>query len=175
VVLVARTHASGLRAAQAAARQWASGALPTVRLLGLIAVADAPGKRPRALRELLELISGGVPQTWELPWVEALRLGDLLTTTAGDFGHHMAAVLFAAPPDPGTGEAPPGAEKLLTLLKWVAWVVFGLCVAGILIVAGRMAVMHQRGSGGEHASGLAWVAAACILAGSASSIVALLI
>jgi hypothetical protein len=38
-----------------------------------------------------------------------------------------------------------------------------------------MAVMHQRGWGGEHATGLAWVLLACVLAGSASSIVGLLI
>jgi hypothetical protein len=74
-LLVARTHASGLIAAQAAARQWAAGVLPGVRLLGLVAVADAPGKLPKPLKDLLRLISGGVPQVWELPWVEALRLG----------------------------------------------------------------------------------------------------
>lgn len=76
VLLVARTHASGLLAAQAAARQWAAGGLPGVRLLGLVAIADAPGKLPKPLRDLLRLISGGVPQVWELPWVEAIRLGD---------------------------------------------------------------------------------------------------
>jgi hypothetical protein len=75
VLLVARTHAFGLCAAQAAARQWAAGVLPGVRLLGLVAVADAPGKLPKPLKDLLRLISGGVPQVWELPWVEALRLG----------------------------------------------------------------------------------------------------
>ncbi|MFB4319802.1 DUF6668 family protein [Actinomadura sp. 21ATH] len=76
VLLVARSHAAGLCAAQAAAHQWAAGGLPNVRLLGLVVVADAPGKLPKPLRDLLRLISGGVPQTWELPWVEALRLGD---------------------------------------------------------------------------------------------------
>lgn len=76
VVLVARTHARGLRAAQASARQWATGAVPGVQLLGLVAVADAPGRLPRPLRELLELIEGGLPRVWRLPWVEALRLGD---------------------------------------------------------------------------------------------------
>ena len=76
VVLVARTHAAGLGAAQAAAGQWAAGGLPNVRLLGLVAVADAPGKLPKPLKDLLRLISGGVPRVWELPWVEALRLGD---------------------------------------------------------------------------------------------------
>jgi hypothetical protein len=75
VLLVARSHASGLRAAQAAAHQWAAGVLPNVRLLGLVVVADAPGNRPKPLNELVRLISGGVPQIWELPWVEALRLG----------------------------------------------------------------------------------------------------
>ncbi|GLZ12635.1 hypothetical protein Acsp04_28700 [Actinomadura sp. NBRC 104425] len=76
VVLVARGHAGGLRAAQAAARQWAGGGLPTVRVVGLVVVADAPGRRPKPLRELLHLISGAFPQVWELPWVEALRLGE---------------------------------------------------------------------------------------------------
>lgn len=77
MVLVARTSAMGLWSAQGAMRQWASGALPGhVRLLGLVVVADTPGRLPRPLRELLSLISGGLPQVWELPWVEALRLGD---------------------------------------------------------------------------------------------------
>lgn len=77
VVLVARTHAAGLRAAQYAARVWAEKAFPpTVRLLGLAAVADAPGRLPKPLRQLLDLIAGGVPQIWQLPWVESLRLGD---------------------------------------------------------------------------------------------------
>jgi hypothetical protein len=76
-VLVTRTHAQGLRAAQGAARQWAAGSLsPGVRLLGLAAVADAPGRLPKPLRQLLDLIAGGVPELWHLPWVEALRLGD---------------------------------------------------------------------------------------------------
>lgn len=77
VVLVARTHAHGLRSAQAAARQWASGMLPGhVQLLGLVVIADAPGRLPKPLRDLLRLISGGVPRTWEIPWVEGLRFGD---------------------------------------------------------------------------------------------------
>ncbi|MEU9021781.1 MULTISPECIES: DUF6668 family protein [Actinomadura] len=75
VLLVARSHASGLCAAQAAARQWAAGVLPNVRLLGLVVIADAPGKRPKPLNDLVQLISGGVPRLWQLPWVEALRLG----------------------------------------------------------------------------------------------------
>jgi hypothetical protein len=75
VVLVARTHEAGLRAAQAAARQWASGALPAqVELIGLVLTADAPGKLPRQLHDLARLVSGGVPRTWEIRWHSELRL-----------------------------------------------------------------------------------------------------
>ena len=46
VVLVARTHARGLRAAQSAIREWAAGDAQ-VLLLGLVLIADAPGRLPR--------------------------------------------------------------------------------------------------------------------------------
>ena len=75
VVLLARTHAHGLRAAQHATREWAAGEV-RVRLLGLLLVADAPGRLPHALRQLADLIAGGVPAVWSLPWVEAWRVGD---------------------------------------------------------------------------------------------------
>ncbi|WP_146058910.1 hypothetical protein [Actinomadura rubteroloni] len=102
VVLVTRSHAHGLRSAQAAAHQWSrSPELRSVDLLGLAVIADAPGRRPRPLRDLLELVSGGVPRVWDLPWVEEMRLGtppaeiqlpapylslaaDLRTTTTGE-------------------------------------------------------------------------------------------
>jgi hypothetical protein len=92
---------------------------------------------------------------------------------AGDSVHHFTTVL--AVPNPGSGTPPPGSEKLLTLLRWVAWIVSGLCVTGVMIVAGRMALQHQRGEGGQHGAGLAWVMAACILLGSASGIVGALL
>lgn len=89
VVLVARTHDTGLRAAQAAARQWASGSLPRqIELLGLVLVADAPGKLPRQLRDLARLVAGGVPRTWEIEWHEELRLASqrvLAGVSAGDY------------------------------------------------------------------------------------------
>ncbi|MBO8195035.1 hypothetical protein ITI46_25770 [Streptomyces oryzae] len=76
VVFVARSSASGLKAVQNAARQWASQLVTGVELLGLVVVADAPGRRPRALRDLLSLVSGTVPRLWEIPWVEEWRLGE---------------------------------------------------------------------------------------------------
>jgi len=75
VVLVARTHAHGLRAAQSAIREWAAGDTQ-VLLLGLVLIADAPGRLPHGLRRLADLIAGGVPAVWSLPWIEAWRVGE---------------------------------------------------------------------------------------------------
>jgi len=76
-LLVARTHMAGLTAAQAAARQWAGRGVPSVQtnLLGLVLVADAPGRLPRPLQELSRVVAGGVPRVWHLPWVEEWRVG----------------------------------------------------------------------------------------------------
>ena len=77
--LVARTHTAGLRAAQKALTQWASGALgPATALLGLVLVADAPGRLPRPLRELAAHVAGGAPRTWHVGWIESWRLGEPL-------------------------------------------------------------------------------------------------
>ncbi|MFG3253217.1 DUF6668 family protein [Streptomyces sp. NPDC048172] len=76
VVLVARSSARGLAAAQNAAQQWASRMVTGVDLLGLVVVADAPGRLPRALRDRVRLVSGAVPRLWEIPWVEPWRLGE---------------------------------------------------------------------------------------------------
>lgn len=81
VVLVARTNADGLHAAQDAARQWAAGRVPGVTVLGLVAVADMPGRLPRPLAALLHLVGGGVPRLWVVPWIDALRLGRPLPGT----------------------------------------------------------------------------------------------
>lgn len=74
-VLVARTHAAGLLAARAAATEWAAGSTG-VELLGLVLVADAPGRLPRPLKDLTKLVSGGVPRVWRVPWHDPWRLGE---------------------------------------------------------------------------------------------------
>ncbi|PZG22360.1 hypothetical protein [Nonomuraea aridisoli] len=84
-------------------------------------------------------------------------------------------LLLTGVPDPGVGTPPPGSEKLLTALGWAAWIVTGVCVAGVMGVAARMALVHHRGEGGRHAAGLAWVMAACVLLGSASGLVGALL
>jgi hypothetical protein len=76
VALVARTNYSGLTAAQRAATEWASNSLGDgVQLAGLVLIPDVPGRRPKPLRELEEVIAGGVPRVWSLPWMDAWRLG----------------------------------------------------------------------------------------------------
>lgn len=75
-VLTARTSVRGLLAAQAALTQWAGSRTDSsVQLLGLVLVADAPGRLPPPLRDLAKLVRGGAPRTWSVPWVEAWRLG----------------------------------------------------------------------------------------------------
>jgi hypothetical protein len=75
VIVACRTHAYGLNAARFAAQQWASGAVPSVHLLGLVAIDDAPGRLPKPLRDLLKLAAGGYPRLWRIPWSEAWRAG----------------------------------------------------------------------------------------------------
>jgi len=76
VVLVARTDARGLRAVQRAVRELVEHRL-LVDLVGLVLMADAPGRLPRALRDLAGVVGGAVPRVWSMPWVEAWRAGEI--------------------------------------------------------------------------------------------------
>ncbi|MFK0294854.1 hypothetical protein ACIQU6_30880 [Streptomyces sp. NPDC090442] len=101
-----------------------------------------------------------------------------LVSAAADTAHHVAhldVMHLADVPNPGGGTRPPGAEKLTKVLGWAAWTVTAICVGGILAVAGKMALNHRRGEGGEHAMALGVVLVACCLAGTASAIVGALI
>ena len=87
----------------------------------------------------------------------------------------LANGMATAIPDPGTGTAPPGSEKLLLLLRWAAWIALGLCVLGVMLIGAMMALAYRRGEAGEAASKLGWVFAGAIVIGSASGFVALLV
>jgi hypothetical protein len=71
VVVVARTNARGLMAAQQIAIDRSS----TGQLAGLVLVADARGKLPKPLENLARLVAGGYTDSYRVPWVEAWRLG----------------------------------------------------------------------------------------------------
>ena len=75
VVLVARSNIPGLRAAQRAATEWASGSVPGIRVAGLVLMADTPGRLPKEIRDFSRIVGGGVPHLWHLPWVEPWRYG----------------------------------------------------------------------------------------------------
>ena len=78
VLLCARTTAIGLKAAQAALTQWVArtddGNVPlSTEVLGLAFVEDAPGRRPRPLRDLQRTIGSGAPRVWQIPWIAHWR------------------------------------------------------------------------------------------------------
>jgi hypothetical protein len=106
VVLVARTSAEGLLAAQDVIAQWAdpaSGLRTSIDLLGLVLSADIPGRPPRVLRDLAKHVRGGVPKdrSWELPYIEAWRLGERHRTS--DVARVLARIT-ALLPRPTEGE-----------------------------------------------------------------------
>jgi hypothetical protein len=75
VLLVARTDVGGLESARDAVRQHASGtAGMDVDLLGLVLIADAPGRLPARAAALADLVCGGFDRVWLLPWLEEWRL-----------------------------------------------------------------------------------------------------
>lgn len=76
-VIVCRTHARGLEAAHILLRQARAGHIGRARLVGLVTVADAPGKLPAKLRHRLRVVQAAAPNTWSIPWI-----GDLRLTTA---------------------------------------------------------------------------------------------
>lgn len=88
---------------------------------------------------------------------------------------HTAAALLVQIPNPGGGVAPPGAEKITLVIKWVAWLFFAGCVAGIFYAGGQMVFDHSRGmGGGEGTSRLIKVLIGAIMGASASGIIGLL-
>ena len=82
----------------------------------------------------------------------------------------LAGAFAADIPSPSSVQ-PPGTEGLMTVLSWISWGVTFLCVVGVLVTAGKMAISHQRGEGAHTAGQLGWVMGACVLGASASSLV----
>jgi hypothetical protein len=98
--------------------------------------------------------------TWKIPGLTALMVLALPAATA-----------MAAAPDPGSGSQPPGTEKLLTLLKWLAWCGYAACVAGVILAAIGLVMEHKgRGSGGGSGQ-LVMVLIGALLIGAASKLV----
>ncbi|MBD2894403.1 hypothetical protein amrb99_33280 [Actinomadura sp. RB99] len=67
--------------------------------------------------------------------------------------------------DNASGAGGPS-EPINILLGWLKWTVLGACEVGVVIVGARAAIRHKRSEAGAHATGLAWVMIACVVAGS---------
>ncbi len=74
VLVACRSNHNGLAAAQHTARLWSQPA-SALTLVGLVVVADAPGRQPKPLRELRFLAGGAYRQVWDVEWFEPWRLG----------------------------------------------------------------------------------------------------
>jgi len=109
--------------------------------------------------------------------VPALAGGALLAAAASAVAKGTTTTAATAVVNPGTGIAPPGSQQLTTILSYLAWGVTATCVAGVLIVASKMAIGTHTGrtGGGEHAGALMAVLVAAVVAGSASALVGALI
>ena len=76
VLLVARTHASGLATVPGALDLFRRGAAPQgLDLEGVVLVADAPGRLPRPLADRVSALEA-VIDVYRVPWVPDWRLGD---------------------------------------------------------------------------------------------------
>jgi hypothetical protein len=92
-----------------------------------------------------------------------------MVTLALSTGDTVAHVLAAAP-DPGNGQAPPGSEKIITILQWGKWLFTAAAVVGGLIIAGKMIMSHQRGDDAQVGK-LGIFLGACVFAGVVPNLV----
>ena len=86
----------GLSWARDVGRQYLAGLAPTgIRVLGLVTIADQPGRLPRELDAARALLAGAYTQTWHLPYVAAYRLYTGLDSDPLPPRHPDIAELFA--------------------------------------------------------------------------------
>ncbi|MDQ0987055.1 hypothetical protein QFZ71_004338 [Streptomyces sp. V2I9] len=75
VMLVARTHADGMRAASRALNALREGRHPAgMELVALVLVADAPGRLPLVLANRVRILRSAAPVR-RIPWIAAWRMG----------------------------------------------------------------------------------------------------
>lgn len=75
VVVVCRTTMRGLSCARDAAAQYLSGFAPAgLRMVGLVTVADQPGRLPRPVASAVRMLAGAYPAVWQVPYVPEYRL-----------------------------------------------------------------------------------------------------
>ncbi|MGC4892301.1 hypothetical protein [Micromonospora sp. DT31] len=76
VVVVGRTNLDGLRAVSRALNAIREGRHPAgMRLVGVVLIADAPGRLPGPLVGRIRLLRSVAP-VWRVPWVPSFRVGE---------------------------------------------------------------------------------------------------
>lgn len=66
---------------------------------------------------------------------------------------------------------PPGTQGLNTVINYVAWGAFAVCLVGFVVAAATMAFAHHQGREAGSMKGLAMALLGTVLVGGASAIV----
>lgn len=75
VIVVCRTTMRGLGWARDAAAQYLAGRTPNgLRLIGIVTIADQPGRLPQPIGAAKGLLAGAYANTWHVPYVPQYRL-----------------------------------------------------------------------------------------------------
>lgn len=75
VIVVCQTTLRGLAWARDAAAQYLSGRAPEgLHLVGVVTIADQPGRLPRPIAATKGLLAGVYPHTWHVPYIPEYRL-----------------------------------------------------------------------------------------------------
>ncbi|MDX3690721.1 hypothetical protein PV726_10385 [Streptomyces europaeiscabiei] len=99
VLLVARTHATGLQAVSWTLDLFRRGEQPPgLKLVAVVLVADAPGRLPRQLLQRIKVIGSAI-EVHRVPWVPDWRTGDLAAPPPRETARLAALV---APPEQDT-------------------------------------------------------------------------
>ncbi|GAA2066228.1 hypothetical protein GCM10009801_12400 [Streptomyces albiaxialis] len=102
VLLVARTHSGGLRAASQALNALRTGDHPPgVHLIAVVLVADAPGRLPGTLGKRVRVMRSAA-EIHRVPWIPAWRVGE----EPGSLPKAVRALAGLFPAVPGGGVVP---------------------------------------------------------------------
>ncbi len=96
-----------------------------------------------------------------------MSLPDLLTT-GPDLFTSLPAFIDVDP------SQPPGTDRLADVMGWVKWISLAICVIGIMIAGGLMAIQSRRGQGGEHAGTVGMALGGVIIISAAGALVGFL-
>lgn len=69
---------------------------------------------------------------------------------------------------------PPGTEDISTVMGWVMFLGFSVCILGLIAAGSLMAINTRRGEGGEHAGRIGMSLGGVIVIGAAAGVIGFL-